>query len=193
MDLDLTAPSGGLSDAERYSRGAVLLHWTLAALIIVNLVTGLVGANVEGPMHRAALDCHKPLGVAILLLSLVRLGWRLGHRPPPAPPWLASWEAGLAKLVHGAFYLVMIIQPLSGWWLSSAVPKRHPFGWAGVFDIPFLPTPQSMAAAGVAHSLHVWIGFSTLALLALHLAGVVKHQVLDRHNALGRMSLRRGS
>ena len=177
--------------SRRYSRGAVVLHWTIAAMIIVNLGLGFVAAATEGDLHRQALDWHKPVGIVILGLSLVRLGWRLTHRPPPAESGLAPWEAVLAKLTHWGFYLVMIGQPLTGWWLSSAVPKRHAFGWIGVIEVPFLPMTQSMASAGMAHQLHVWMGLSTIGLLALHLAGVLKHQLIDRHEVLSSMTLSR--
>lgn len=177
------------SQAARYSRVAVMLHWAIAALIIVNIVTGLLGANTKGDFHRQILDWHKPLGIIILLLSLARLGWRLGQRPPPSQAYLSTWEKVLAKTVHWGFYAVMIVQPLTGWWLSSAVPVRHPFGWLGVLEVPYLPVAQSMANAGAAHSLHVWIGFSTIGLLALHLAGVFKHQVVDRRDVLHRMTV----
>jgi cytochrome b561 len=72
---------------ERYTRTAVLLHWLIAVLILANLVLAVTSANSEGPLHRTVLNLHKSIGFSVLLLSLVRLAWRLYSPPPP------SWKA----------------------------------------------------------------------------------------------------
>ena len=88
------------------------------------------------------------------------------------------------------FYALLLIIPLSGWWMSSAVPKRHPFG-IGVFDIPFLPVPRGWASAGPAYLIHTTLGFLMIGLVLLHVIAVIKHHYVDRDDILARMLPRR--
>src|SRR5690242_16903887 len=104
--------------AARYSAVAIALHWTIAALIVLQVV---LASRMEArtPEAFAVTQFHKSVGITILLLSLARLAWRLTHRPPPEPPGLAGWERGLASAVHWSFYAVMILMPLTGWIMVS--------------------------------------------------------------------------
>ncbi len=168
---------------DRYTRIAIALHWTIAILIVTNLTIGLL----HDSLLKGALPLHKSIGMTVLTLSLVRLGWRLGHRPPPLPATVKRWEKGLAHAVHWTFYALMILIPLSGWIFSSASPKRHPLIFFGLFPLPYFPVPQDKAITSVWADRHELMAYLMIVLLLLHFAGALKHRFVDRDRTLDRM------
>jgi cytochrome b561 len=170
---------------DRYSWGAIVLHWAIAALVLVNLVIGL--------FHESLLDgigwvmpVHRSVGIAVLALTLVRLGWRLGHRPPPLPFDMPGWERAAAKATHWGFYILLLVLPISGWMLSSNPARPRAMSWFGLFPIP--PLPISTAAAKLGHNVHGLLGYAMLALVVLHVAAALRHHFLLRDAVLGRMA-----
>ena len=115
------------------------IHWTTAAIVIALLILGwtMTASNLITESTRGTLfGWHKSLGVTILLLSLVRfLGVR--HAAPAMPAGLRPWEAALAGLVHKLFYVLLILQPLTGWMLHTVEPHKALF--FDLFPIPGLP------------------------------------------------------
>lgn len=173
---------------ERYTRTAVLLHWLIAALILANLVLAVTSANSEGSLHRTVLNLHKSIGFSILLLSLVRLAWRLYCPPPAYVDGKAAWERPLASIVHVAFYFLMILIPLLGWWVSSAAKTLHPINVLG-WHAPFLPVLRGREFSGGFMEMHRFLGFTMGGLLVLHIGAALKHRFINRDGVLGRMSL----
>ncbi len=142
-----------MSSSERYSRGAIVLHWLIAALIIINLWLGLVGDTL--PKDWAVMPVHKAIGITVLVLTLVRLGWRLAHPVPPLPATTKPWERMAARASHFLLYAFMLIMPLSGWAMVSG-PKRRPLEWFGMFNLPYLPVSPGVADLG--HEVHELLG-----------------------------------
>lgn len=177
--------------ALRYTTTAVVLHWTIAALVLLTIPLGLYGATVESDAAQQITNAHKLLGIVVLALTLVRIGWRLSHRPPALPATMAPTLRTLAGATHVMFYILLLALPLSGWWMTSAFPGRHPIGFEGVLEVPFLPVELSMASASAAHGLHENLGFIAIALIVLHVTATLKHHFVDRDDILGRMSGRR--
>lgn len=105
------------SEAQRYSTVAIMLHWLIAVAILYNLISGLFGAYLPPEFF----VFHISSGVTILVLSVVRVAWRLTHRPPPFLE-MASWEKRLARGVHFLLYAAMLIMPFTGWAMISADP-----------------------------------------------------------------------
>lgn len=173
--------------AGRYTRIAILLHWAIAALMLTTIPLGLYSANSEGALADQLTNIHKLIGIGILALTLIRIGWRLTHRPPPLPGAITPALRLMARATHSAFYGVLLAMPLSGWWMTSAFPKRHAFGILGVFDVPFLPVELSMSSAGAAHEVHEILGWMTIGLIVLHVAAALKHHFADHDDILSRM------
>jgi cytochrome b561 len=173
-----------------YSRTAIALHWIIALLVLTTIPLGVYGATFETELGQAATNTHKSIGILILAFSLVRLGWRLTHRPPPLPTQMTPALRMIARISHTLFYVLLLVLPLSGWWMSSAVPERHPFGF-GLFEVPFLPVPRGFAWAGPAFLIHTALGFLMIGLVALHIAAALKHHFFDKDDVLGRMLTRR--
>src|SRR5436190_8976860 len=168
--------------AERYSALAVVLHWTIAALIILQLT---LSYRMEGrtPEAFAVIQFHKSIGITVLLLSLVRLAWRLMHPPPTEPASLARWERILSQVVHWAFYGVMIGMPLTGWIMVSTSRIVLPTLLYGVIPWPHFPGLADLAPAArhawnaFGREAHELISYGIYGLLALHVAGALKHQL----------------
>jgi cytochrome b561/polyisoprenoid-binding protein YceI len=179
----------------RYTTVAIVIHWLIAAAILFQIILGWrMGDGPKGPATYALFQLHKSIGITILLLSLLRLGWRLVNPVPLAPDDQPGWERIAAKLVHVGFYGIMIGLPLTGWIMVSASRVPIPTLLYGTIPWPHLPLLPQLAAgakqtwreAGEAgHQALVWLAY---VLLALHLAAVAKHQLLDRDAVFGRMA-----
>lgn len=178
------------SSALRYSRTAVVLHWMIAALVLSTIPIGWYGATFKTDTAQAATNLHKSIGIAILFLTLARLVWRLTHRPPALPETMRPALRRIAKATHVLFYFFLLVLPFSGWWMSSAVPQRHAFGF-GLFNVPFLPVPRGWASAGGAHFVHTNLAWVMVALAVLHIAAALKHHFVDHDEILARMLPRR--
>ena len=172
-------------DLARYSRVAVWLHWIIAALIALNLLLGFFHEDFDRPVRSAMMNVHKATGFTILLLTLARIAWRLGHHPPAFDPVLKAWEVGLARLIHGLFYLMLVVLPLSGWLVVSTGGRVT--GFFGLFDIPPLPVSRAEDAHELAEEAHELLAYVALALIALHVAGALKHHFDGHRHLIGRM------
>jgi cytochrome b561 len=171
------------SPRDRYTSVAIALHWTIALLIIANLAIGLLHESVL----KGTIPLHKSIGMLVLLLSIVRLVWRLTHRPPPLPATVKSWEKGLAHAVHWLLYALMILIPLSGWVFTSASPKRYPLSFFGLFPLPPFPVTQDKELSHMIAERHEQFAWAMIALLVLHIGAALKHRFLDRDRTLDRM------
>lgn len=166
-----------------YSRVAIALHWTIAVLIIGNALGGLLHESFGEQAGAAIIAVHKSIGLTVLALSLFRLFWRWSHGFPRFPDSTPTWDAVTARATHVAFYVLMIAVPLAGWMMVSG--GTRPLEWFGLFDVPKLPV--SRATAGVAHDAHTVLAFTTIGLVVLHVAGALKHHLVDRDDVLQRM------
>jgi cytochrome b561 len=171
----------------RYSNVAIALHWLIGLMILLNLAGGLTHDSVPKAELPFVMGLHKASGITILVLSIARLAWRLGHRPPPYEPTLQRWEIATAKVTHWAFYVLTIAIPFSGWLMTSAGGRKYGLSWYGLFDIPFLPVAQDKALAGAAGGAHENLSYLLIALLLLHIGAAMKHVFLDGDGTFARM------
>ena len=180
----MTGDQGEFQQPRRYATGSIVLHWTIAALILTNIPLGVIGRDAPAPEKLDILAYHKSIGLTVLTLSVLRLAWRLLHRPPALPTAMRRWERALAHLVHAGLYLVMIGVPLTGWIAVSSAAPAVPIRYFGIAPWPYFPMVRSLGADalgrvhfGFALS-HSVLGKVMLGLLVLHLAGALKHMVL---------------
>jgi cytochrome b561 len=174
-------------DLARYSRTAIWLHWIIAALIALNLALGFFAGEFEKPVRAAMMNVHKGTGFAILALTLARIAWRLGHRPPPFDPALKAWEVSLARLIHALFYLFLIVMPVTGW-LVVSTGGRPVTTVFGLFDIGPLPVARGEDAHELWEEVHEILAYAALVLIALHVAGALKHHFDGHRHLIGRMA-----
>lgn len=178
----------------RYSSVAILLHWTLAALIVANIVIGLQSEALKGLAQFNLLQWHKSFGITVLLLTLARLAWRLVNRAPPYPAHMPAWEKTAAAATHWGFYLLMLGLPLSGWIVVSASPLNIPTLLYGTIPWPFigfvhgLPIGERKGLEDLVGDVHETLAWAAIALLTLHVAAALKHQFWNRDVVLWRMA-----
>lgn len=165
----------------RYSTVAILLHWLIALTLAFQLALGFAMPKDERGF--ALFQLHKSVGITILVLTLLRLGWRLTHRPPAAVE--GGLQGFLAKAVHTLLYVFMVGAPLTGWALVSTDPTGIPTILYGALPWPHLPLPGALnEPLEETHELLAWIG---IALIALHVVGALRHQFLLKDGLLKRM------
>jgi cytochrome b561/polyisoprenoid-binding protein YceI len=170
----------------RYATVAIILHW-LIALAIVAQVTIAWRMGGKTPQAFALVQLHKSIGVSILVLSIIRLGWRLTNPPPPEPLGLARWERVASTIVHWAFYVIMIGMPLTGWLMVSTSRTLIPTVLFWTVPWPAIPGTESLAPAAksLAHAIgqngHGLLAYGFYGLFVLHVAGALKHQLFERN------------
>lgn len=166
---------------QRYSWGAIVLHWAIALALAFQLALGFSMPKDERGF--ALFQLHKSVGITILVLTLARLAWRLTHRPPPAVE--GGFQGFLAKAVHTLLYVFMIGQPLTGWAMVSTDSIKIPTVLYSTIPWPHLPLPAGLnEAMEEGHEILAWTG---VALIALHVAGALRHQFLLRDGLLRRI------
>ena len=184
---------------ERYTRTAIVLHWVIAALIALAVVLGLTADALPEDWIRPAIDLHKSFGLTVLGLVLARILWRLTHPAPPLPGAYARVERIAAHTVHVLLYGLMLLLPISGWLHDSAFKDAaaHPLSlfwtipWFRIAAIQDLPAAPKEVLHGQLFALHTWASYALYALVALHVLGALKHQLIDRHAELKRMGVGR--
>ncbi|MDR3416782.1 MAG: cytochrome b/b6 domain-containing protein [Nevskia sp.] len=186
-----------MSPSPRYGRPAIVLHWLVAVLMVLNVILALSADLLPEGWVRPVIDTHKSVGITVLGLALLRLLWRLSHAPPPLPAGYRSWERRTSLLVHGLLYLLMFALPLSGWLHDSAwkAAASHPMKLYGLVPWPRIGwiTQLDPALKERLHDLfggwHTALGYALYLLFGLHLAGALKHQLVDREPELQRIGL----
>lgn len=177
----------------RYTAVAILLHWLIAAAILALLVMGFVMTDLTPGSHLQFVlyQLHKSVGITVLALSLLRLAWRLGHRPPALPSHMPAWERLLAHLGHFALYALMIAMPLEGWALVSASIWNIPTVLYGVIPLPHLPVLSTLAdkkpvedLLKLGHEAAAWVMIATL---AGHVGAALRHHFFQHDDVLTRM------
>jgi cytochrome b561 len=172
----------------RYNNSVVALHWTIAALIIVQLWLGFTFHRFlpPGPERMEFLTWHKTVGALILLLTLIRLGVRLVYPPPPYPPDLPRWERLAAVWNHRAFYFLLIVIPLTGLIAVSGKARGPTTSLAGGLQLPVIPgiTEDGGELSG---DLHMWLVYATILLVVLHVGAALRNQFFERRRVSGRM------
>jgi len=183
------SPSDEYVPPLRYTLLAMALHWALALAIVIMFVLGAYMADLPfSPWRLKLYNWHKWAGISFLLLSVLRLVWRLTHRPPALPVAITkampAWQNLAHHATHHLLYLLFFVVPLLGWAYSSAA--GFPIVWFGVIALPdFVPADKALAE--LIKPLHELSALALMALAALHVAAALKHQWIDRDGLLLRM------
>ena len=162
-----------------------LLHWLMAVCILAMLFIGVGMVSTVMPKYLTLVSIHKPLGVAILVLALVRLAVRLGYGAPSLPVDLPEPMKLAAHLSHYAFYVLMIGMPLIGWGMLSAA--AYPIVLFGGVHLPAI-LPQSDSLHALLWNAHFYLAFLFFALILLHVAAALFHALIRRDGVFEAMA-----
>ena len=169
---------------QKFSPLQRVLHWTMAAAILLMLFIGIGMVSTITPAHLTLLSIHKPLGIAILILVIVRLIVRLSRGTPPLPADLPPLLKFAAHASHWALYALMIAMPLIGWGMLSAA--GDPVVVAGIHLPSILPMDGAMH--GVLRQAHTWLALLLFALVLGHLAAALFHALVRRDGVFESMA-----
>ncbi|MBU9269282.1 cytochrome b [Burkholderia gladioli] len=164
---------------------ARLLHWLMAAMILAMLFIGVGMVSSVSARHAVLIAIHKPLGIAILVLVIVRLVVRFSKRPPTLPEDLPGWQRAAAHLSHWVLYALMIAMPLIGWAMLSA--GGYPVMLGGGVQLPALMGADPIAFAWLRNA-HELLAFVLFATVVLHLAAALFHGLIRRDGVFGSMA-----
>lgn len=177
--------------ADRYGTPARVLHWLTALLILAAFPLGMIanalpyGTEAELARKAQLFSVHKTLGIAAFAVALVRILWAVGQpHPTPLHPERRG-ETFLAALVHWSLYVAIVAVPLTGWLHHAATEGFAPILWPFGQGLPLVPKSAALAESfGAMH----WVFTKVLAAsLLLHVAGALKHHLIDRDATLRRM------
>ncbi len=179
---------------DRYSSVAITLHWIIALLLLSNIGIAWYFNTLHGVARFSPIALHQSIGLTVLVLSLARLAWRLVNPPPKLPDYVTGWEKVLSTIVHWGFYVVMIGLPLTGWAMRSASPLRHIvpiqlffIPWPEIGPLASMAPDQAKSAEHLFETAHGLLGKLAYGLIALHVAGALKHQFISRDDVVARM------
>lgn len=179
-------------DEARYDRIAIILHWAIGLALIGQILFGYLLDDLAPrgtPARATVINLHKSFGIVLGLLVIVRLGWRLRHRPPAWPASMAAWQQRAALWGHRALYACMLLMPLSGYTASNF--SKHGVRFFGMAWKPW--GPDLPAVYGFFNGLHEATGFAFTVLIAGHVLAALKHAFVDRDEIFARMRPARGS
>lgn len=175
--------------ASRYTAVAIALHWVLGIALVGLFGFGLYMTDLPfSPQRLKLYNWHKWAGVTILGLSLLRLLWRLTHRPPALPAAMVQkmpgWQVLAHSATHLALYALFFVVPLIGWAYSSAA--GFPVVLFGQFPLPDFVSPNPDVAALI-KPWHEISALTLAGLVLLHVAAALKHQFIDRDGLIARI------
>ncbi|WP_044872944.1 cytochrome b/b6 domain-containing protein [Pseudomonas sp. LFM046] len=167
-----------------------VLHWLMAILLLAMLFIGVSMVGDLSPRHDALVALHKPLGLILLVLALVRLAVRMAWTTPPLPSDMPNWQQHAARLSHVLLYALMIAQPLVGWSMQAA--GGYPLVLHDSLVLPPIAPPDARlyAVLRLAHTVLAYLLF--IGILA-HLAAALYHALIRRDGVLSSMTAGNGA
>ena len=161
-----------------------LLHWTMAVMVLTMLCIGVAMVVSLGNYH-VLMSIHRPLGIAILILVVVRFVNRLLNPPPPFPASMSRAERLAATASELAMYGLMLVLPLIGWGMLSAA--RYPIVLHGSLHLPFI-LPHSAALYAVLRKAHTILAYLFVLTFMGHVGAILFHALIVRDGLLKRMA-----
>jgi cytochrome b561 len=162
-----------------------LLHWVMAAMILAMLFIGIGMAASVSERYEVLVSVHKPLGIAILVLVLVRLVNRRFNSPPPLPNSIPPLRRVIAKASHVLLYALMFVLPLVGWAMLSA--ERYPIILYGPIQLPPI-LPYNVELYASLRSLHAYLAYLLFLTFLAHLGAALYHGLIRRDGVLESMA-----
>lgn len=182
--MNLFRPQAVPTVGWRYDRIALALHWISALLLVFMTGLGWYMMEIEHtPGAQPYFVLHKSLGLIVLALVLVRLVWRRSHPVPQLPSQMPAWQLRAAQMVQVGLYLCMLVLPLAG--IAGAAYSKSGLVFFG-YSLPRLAVANHDTAEAYfdIHGTLVWL---LIALVCVHIAGALKHRLVDKDGVFERM------
>jgi cytochrome b561 len=170
---------------QRFTPIQRLLHWLMAVCVLAMLFIGVGMVSTIMPKYLTLVSIHRPLGIAILVLALIRLLVRLRYGAPLLPADLPKPMKLAAHLSHYALYALMIGMPLIGWAMLSAA--AYPVALFGDLRLPAI-LPLSDGLHTLLWDAHFYLAFAFYALILLHVAAALFHALVRRDGVFEAMA-----
>lgn len=170
-----------------YGSVAKWLHWLVALGILALIALGLLQSDMEsGPQRAGIRELHGSIALLVLALMIVRIAWRWTNETPAHPAGIPGWQRASAMLVHGAIYIAVFVQLISG--ALAVATGGKPLAFFGLFSIP-LPIAKSRDGHEFWEEVHEagWIAIASL--VAVHVAAALYHHVILKNDVLKRMTV----
>lgn len=175
--------STGAARTRQFTFSARVLHWVMAAMVVAMLFIGVAMVASLADYH-VLVSIHRPLGIAILALAVVRFVVRVIGPLPPFLATMSARERRVATYSEYALYALMFALPLVGWAMLSAA--RYPIVMWGSWHLPPI-FPHSVWVYAVLRKVHTVLGYLLFAMFVAHLAAVLFHTLVVRDGLLKRM------
>jgi cytochrome b561 len=169
----------------RFPSVSRLLHWLMAAMIVAILFIGVGMAASLSPRYELLVSIHRPLGIAIFVLCLVRIVNRFINPPPALPDTVPSLQRFAAKASHVLLYALMFIMPLVGWGMLSAA--RYPIVLYGQLRLPPI-LPHDLTLYAWLRDLHTGLAYLFFATFLAHFGAALFHGLIRRDGVLESMA-----
>ena len=174
-----------MSTQARFPAASRLLHWLMALMVVATLFIGVGMAASLSPRYEILVSIHRPLGIAIFVLCLVRIVNRFINPPPALPDTIPSLQRFVAKASHVLLYALMFIMPLVGWGMLSAA--RYPIVLYGPLRLPPI-LPHDLTLYAWLRELHTGLAYLFFATFLVHFAAALFHGLIRRDGVLASMA-----
>lgn len=184
---DRPESAGAQGAGERYTRTAIVLHWLIGIALLAQLAFGWIVADIprNTPPRGYYLNIHKSIGITLGVLIVLRLLWRLWHRPPAMPSSMVRWQQRAAVAIHRLLYALMLLMPTAGYVASNF--SKHGVKFFGYMLRPW--GPDLPAVYRVVNGVHVICAYVLALVIALHVLAALHHAWLKRDGIFSRMWL----
>ncbi|HJR74140.1 MAG TPA: cytochrome b [Luteimonas sp.] len=181
-----------LKNVERWGAVSQTFHWLIVLLILTIATVGLIMVDLpKTPKYFWVYTLHKSLGLTVLTLAVLRLGWRLYAGAPPPVAGTPRWQERIASITHWLLYGLIFAMPLSGWLYDSSSGLR-PFRWFGLVEVPKL-SPPNESVRSLSHDAHETLFWVLAFLVVAHAGAALYHHLIQNDATLTRMLPRRRS
>lgn len=169
----------------RYSLIARAIHWLTALLVLTMVPAGLIMIRIDGgQLQNQLFDYHRSVGVVLMILTVVRLAYRLTHKPAPLPSDIPMWQRTAAKMTHVFIYAFLLVNPFIGWVATSAYPAKITV--FGLFTMPAI-VGKDRALSEQLFTVHEILGLLFTAAVLMHIGAALYHGIIRRDGVLSRM------